>query len=94
VKKDDELDTSYGFPLFVEGEDRLGWLMTTSASCMEDKDSGQVVSSIDCYFMCQDGDMFKARIGFTPYFYIQVANDQEAEVEGWLRRKFEGCIRR
>ncbi len=37
--------------------------------------------------------MFKARIGFSPYFYLQVAHDQEAEVEGWLRRKFEGMIR-
>ena len=37
--------------------------------------------------------MFKARVGFAPYFYLQVAHDQETDVEGWLRRKFEGMIR-
>jgi hypothetical protein len=38
----------------------------------EDKDSGQVVSAVDCYFMCQDGSMFKARVLHAPYFYLQV----------------------
>ncbi|GAX75625.1 hypothetical protein CEUSTIGMA_g3069.t1 [Chlamydomonas eustigma] len=92
TKSDDILEGTLGFELFTEGEDKLGWLMTMSQSCLEDKDSSQVLSAVDCYFMCQDGDMFKARVGFSPYFYIQVSDDQEAEVEGWLRRKFEGMI--
>jgi DNA polymerase epsilon subunit 1 len=53
VKAEDVLESGFGFPLFEEGEDKLGWLVTISPSCMEDKDSGQVVSSVDCFFMCQ-----------------------------------------
>ncbi len=79
AKAEDALEASLGFDLFVEGEERLGWLMTVSPvrsihmsplltkydmlphalPCMqshtEDKDSGQVVSAVDCYFMCQVG---------------------------------------
>lgn len=38
----------------------------------EDRDSGQLVSAVDCYFMCQDGGMFKAKVVYAPYFYVQV----------------------
>ncbi len=38
----------------------------------EDKDKGVTASAVDCYFMCQDGSMFKARMHFSPYFYLQV----------------------
>ncbi|KAG1663133.1 hypothetical protein FOA52_000655 [Chlamydomonas sp. UWO 241] len=93
VEAEDVLEEGLGFPLFKEGEDKLGWLMTTSQSCMEDKDDGQLISSVDCFFMCQDGSMFKARVPFTPYFYIQVANNHESDVESWLRRMCEGSIR-
>jgi len=46
--------------------------LPTRQASHEDKDSGQVVSAVDCYFMCQDGSMFKARVLHAPYFYLQV----------------------
>lgn len=60
---------------------------------MLDKESGQMMSAVDLYFMCQDGSMFKARVPYAPYFYVVIRDDQEVEVEGWLRRKFEGSIK-
>lgn len=35
-------------------------------------DSRQTLSAVDCYFQCQDGSMFKARVPFAPYFYLLV----------------------
>jgi DNA polymerase epsilon subunit 1 len=38
---------------------------------LEDRESGQLVSAVDCYFMCQDGGMFKAKVTYAPYFYLR-----------------------
>ncbi|GLC51172.1 hypothetical protein PLESTB_000473800 [Pleodorina starrii] len=93
VRAEDALDEQLGFPLFTTGDDRLGWLMNIQSSHMADKDSGHVVASVDCYFMCQDGTMFKARLAFSPYFYVRVREGREVEAENYLRRKCEGAIR-
>lgn len=37
--------------------------------------------------------MFKARIPFAPYLYLQVSEGCEFEVEGALRRRFEGLVK-
>ncbi|WIA29248.1 hypothetical protein OEZ86_011756 [Tetradesmus obliquus] len=89
----DVLEAQLGWPLFTEGEDRLGWLLNFTTTSFEDKDTGQMLSAVDCYFQCQDGSMFKARVPHAPYFYLQVTDDAERDVEVWLRRKFEGRIR-
>ncbi|GIL42821.1 hypothetical protein Vafri_674, partial [Volvox africanus] len=94
VRAEDVLDEQLGFSLFTNGDDRLGWLMNIQSSHMADKDSGHVVAAVDCYFMCQDGSMFKARLAFSPYFYIRVQEGREAEAENYLRRKCEGAIRK
>lgn len=52
----------------------------------------QVVSCVACYFMCQNGDMFKSKVAFAPYFYLQIADGREMEVEALLRRKHEGAL--
>ena len=39
---------------------------------VEDRDTGNTVAAVNCYFMCQDGSMFKAQVRFAPYFYLQV----------------------
>lgn len=50
---EDTLEASFGFPLFSQGAERLGWLMNMQQSCASDKETGQLTSAIDCYFMCQ-----------------------------------------
>lgn len=37
--------------------------------------------------------MFKAQVDFSPYFYLQVKDDLEMEVDAWLRRKFARSLR-
>ena len=39
---------------------------------VEDRESSQTVAAVNCYFMCQDGSMFKAQVAFAPYFYLHV----------------------
>lgn len=89
---EDALDLRMGFPLFTEGPDRLGWLLNFTPCSLEDPESGKVLSAIACYFIQQDGAMFKGKYVFHPYFYVQVRGDAEAEVEAFLRKRFEGFI--
>eukprot|EP00879_Flechtneria_rotunda_P032197 GHRR01035364.1.p1 GENE.GHRR01035364.1~~GHRR01035364.1.p1 ORF type:complete len:234 (+),score=86.25 GHRR01035364.1:272-973(+) len=92
-KQSDLLEAQLGWPLFTEGEDRLGWLMNFTTTSYEDKETARTLSAVDCYFQCQDGSMFKARVPHAPYFYLEVKDDAERDVEVWLRRKFESRIR-
>jgi hypothetical protein len=45
----------------------LSFLQTS----VEDKESGNTIAAVNCYFMSQDGSMFKAQVAFSPYFYLQ-----------------------
>ncbi|KAK9830879.1 hypothetical protein WJX81_001263 [Elliptochloris bilobata] len=89
---DHVMDSVLGFPLVTDGEERLGWLMNLNATVMEDRESGNTVAAVNCYFMCQDGSMFKAQVAFAPYFYLHVQDDMEREVEAYLRRKHPAAI--
>ena len=70
----DALDARGGFSMFTDGPERLGWLMNYNTTSVEDKESGQVVSAVSCFLMCQNGDMFKCKVPFMPYFYLQVCD--------------------
>ena len=45
---------------------------TCVQTTVEDKESGNTVAAVNCYFMSQDGSMFKAQVHFSPYFYLQI----------------------
>eukprot|EP00892_Ulva_mutabilis_P006158 jgi/Ulvmu1/3914/UM018_0137.1 len=92
-KRQDDLDAQCGFVNYNEGPAKLGWLVNYNTCAIEDKDTGQLCSAVACYFMCQNGDMFKCKLQYAPYFYLQVKDDREMEVEAFLRRKFEGLIK-
>ena len=87
----DVLDAKCGFKLFRDGPPKLGWLINYNACSVEDKETERVASAVACYFMCQTGEMFKCKLPFAPYFYLQIKGDRELEVEAYLRRKFEGA---
>jgi hypothetical protein len=91
-KDQDDLDRTCGFHLFNDGPEKLGWLINFNTCSIEDKDSGQLCSAVACYFICQSGEMFKCKIQYSPYLYLQVKDDRELEVEAYLRRKFEGEV--
>ena len=47
---------------------------------------------MNCYFMQQDGETFKAQVKYAPYFLIATKPDCENDVEAFLRRRYEGKI--
>eukprot|EP00884_Botryococcus_braunii_P021811 jgi/Botrbrau1/8313/Bobra.0081s0002.1 len=87
-EEENALATSLGFPLHTEGPDRLGWLINLNATTIEDKETTQNVAAVNCYFISQDGSMFKAQVQFRPYLYLQVKVDMEQEMDAYLRRKY------
>jgi DNA polymerase epsilon subunit 1 len=58
-----------------------------------DADHATGRAAVDYYFLQDGGDSFKATIPYEPYFLIAVKVNHEAEVEEFLRRKFEGVVR-
>lgn len=92
--EEDALDAKMGFRLLSDtsGDRELGWLMNLGPCSIEDKDSGKVLSAIACYFQQQDGSMFKAKVPFAPYLYIQCKGECEQQIEEYLRRKYEGFV--
>jgi len=90
---DHVLDAALGFENYTDGPERLGWLMNMNSSQRLDKETGKVISCVSCYFMCQDGSMFKSQIDFFPYFYVIVKEGMEAEVDALLRRRLEGRLK-
>ncbi|KAJ4762241.1 Dna polymerase epsilon catalytic subunit a [Rhynchospora pubera] len=89
---EEQLESKLGFSLFTEGDKRLGWLLTFSPSSWEDEDTGKIYSCIDLYFVSQDGSTFKVKYKFKPYFYAATKEEMELEVDGYLRRRYEGQI--
>jgi hypothetical protein len=59
---------------------------------MEDKESGKVVSCVTCYFMCQDGSMFKAQVEHAPYFFLHVKVRPGRLHSGGVVRYTLGCL--
>lgn len=53
-------------------EGALPKLLVMLQTTLEDSESGHSLSGINCYFMRQDGTMFKAQVTYAPYFYLQV----------------------
>ncbi|XP_051120943.1 DNA polymerase epsilon catalytic subunit A-like [Andrographis paniculata] len=92
LNAEEQLESRLGFDLFTEGERRLGWLLTFASSSWEDQETRKVYSSVDLYFVCQDGSMFKAKYKYRPYFYAATKEKMELDVEAYLRRRYEGEV--
>ena len=90
--KDDKLDARFGFGKYVDGPTRTGWLLNIQPTVTTDKETNQCKSAVDLYFLQEDGHRFKICLPFCPYFLIRVKDGTEAEVEQYLRRKFEGKL--
>ena len=88
-----ELEAALGFPLHADGGDRLGWLLNVNATLVDDRAAARAVAAVNCYFVAQDGAMFKAQIPFAPYLYLVVAPGREGEVDAWLRRAHGRAVR-
>ncbi|KAJ3080643.1 DNA polymerase epsilon catalytic subunit, partial [Quaeritorhiza haematococci] len=49
-------------------------------------------SAVDLYFLEEDGGTFKTSVIYEPYFYIMCKAGTHAEVEEYLRKKFERSL--
>ena len=78
-----------GFEGVDGAEERVGWLTNFVATQVVDEEGGGTVrSGVDCFFMCEDGSTFRCTVRADPYFYVIPRWGREAEVEGYLQRKF------
>jgi DNA polymerase epsilon subunit 1 len=87
-----DVDAAFGYTALAEGETRLGYLLNVQPATVKDDESGAELSAIDFYFVCQDGTSFRATKVYSPYFYVGLFDESFDEVEGLLRRRFEGLI--
>lgn len=83
-----QIDESMGFARYEAGRPREGWLVNvqpTTVALGDDRVPGGR-AALDCYFIEQDGQTFKATVEYEPYFLIAVRKGRESEVEEWLKR--------
>jgi DNA polymerase epsilon subunit 1 len=63
-----------------------------SQTTVQDPETQKEFSAVNCYFMQQDGQTFKAQVRYAPYFLLATKPDCEHDVEAFLRRRHEGKI--
>lgn len=63
------------------------------STILEDSDYPSGRAAVDFYFLEDNGGSFKATVPYEPYFFVASKVNHEAEVEEYLRRKFESQIR-
>lgn len=88
----DRIDEKLGYSRFLDGEDRVGWLVNMHATVRRYAESPDGRNGVDLYFIKEDGSTFKATYFYEPYFYVICKPNCEAEVEDFLRRKFKQVI--
>lgn len=83
-----QIDESMGFARYESGRRKEGWLVNvqpTTVALDDDRAPGGR-AALDCYFIEEDGQTFKATIEYEPYFLIACRKGREGEVEEWLKR--------
>ncbi|PWW72129.1 DUF1744-domain-containing protein [Tuber magnatum] len=89
-----DIDEQMGFARFEAGPKRVGWLVNMKSTILEDDQVTGGKAGVDFYFLDDYGESFKATVLYDPYFLIATKRGNEPEVEEWLRRKFEGIIKK
>jgi len=93
VRLGNAIDEQMGFTRYDSGPRKVGWLVNMQSTIIEvEGSSGK--AGVDFYFLDGEGDSFKATVIHDPYFLIATNPGTEGEVEEWLRRKFEGLIKK
>ncbi|KAI1074006.1 DUF1744-domain-containing protein [Whalleya microplaca] len=83
-----QIDEAMGFARYESGRRREGWLVNvqpTTVALDDDRVPGGR-AALDCYFIEEDGQYFKATVEYEPYFVIACRKGRESEVEEWLKR--------
>ena len=72
----------------------MGWLVNIKSTSIEEERIPEGKAGLDCYFIEEDGDTFKATLEYEPYFLIAVRRGHEGEVEEWCKRvPGEGAVK-
>ena len=80
------------FPAFQISANSLNEPFSIHAiqTTIQEPETGKEFSAVNCYFMQQDGETFKAQVRYAPYFLLATKPDCEHDVEAFLRRRYEG----
>ncbi|KAK0701351.1 hypothetical protein B0T21DRAFT_115811, partial [Apiosordaria backusii] len=89
-----QIDENMGFARYDAGRKREGWLVNVQSTSIDDPriPGGGGRAALDCYFIEEDGQTFKATVEFEPYFLIACRKGHEGEVEEWCKRVPGGGI--
>nr|XP_032624220.1 DNA polymerase epsilon catalytic subunit A-like [Chelonoidis abingdonii] len=90
-QRTDRLDAQFGFERAKEPGEKTGWLVNMHPTEVLDDDK-RLVSSVDYYFIQEDGSRFKVALPYKPYFYIATRKGCEREVSSFLSKKYQGKI--
>ena len=92
--KSPKLGTPPLFPAFQISANSRTKPFSTHAiqTTIQEPETGKEFSAVNCYFMQQDGETFKAQVRYAPYFLLATKPDCEHDVEAFLRRRYEGKI--
>eukprot|EP01133_Synstelium_polycarpum_P000195 gene195-234_t len=71
---------------------REGWLLNMKPSSSKERETGIDKASIELFFIQDDATSFRAWVTYNPYFYVYVKDGHHAEVEAYLKRKYEQKI--
>lgn len=91
VRRLDAVDAMMGFER-IEDLDapKKGWLVNMHSTVLAQEGRQGGIAAVDYYFLDEEGGSFKVLLAYDPYFYVQVAEGHEAEVEEWMRKALEG----
>ncbi|CAJ2509442.1 Uu.00g144680.m01.CDS01 [Anthostomella pinea] len=83
-----QIDESMGFARYESGRRKEGWLVNVQPTTigLDDERVPGGRAALDCYFIEEDGQTFKATVEYEPYFLIAVRRGHESEVEEWVKR--------
>uniref|UniRef100_A0A8C4Y6G4 DNA polymerase epsilon catalytic subunit n=1 Tax=Gopherus evgoodei TaxID=1825980 RepID=A0A8C4Y6G4_9SAUR len=90
-QRTDRLDAQFGFERPKEPGEKTGWLINMHPTEILDDDK-RLVSSVDYYFIQEDGSRFKVALPYKPYFYIATRKGCEREVSSFLSKRYQGKI--
>lgn len=93
VRQGNAIDEQMGFARYDSGPKKVGWLVNMQSTTIEAEGTAGK-AGVDFYFLDGEGASFKATVIYDPYFLIATKPGTEGEVEEWLRRKFEGLIKK
>eukprot|EP00768_Dysnectes_brevis_P005400 gnl/Dysnectes_brevis/3887_a5028_282.p1 GENE.gnl/Dysnectes_brevis/3887_a5028_282~~gnl/Dysnectes_brevis/3887_a5028_282.p1 ORF type:complete len:2152 (+),score=783.83 gnl/Dysnectes_brevis/3887_a5028_282:42-6497(+) len=87
IQKRDTLDSKLGIPR-LSVDRTVGWLYTVTETSVELSETSHYVSAVECFFMRQNGSLFKISYPFRPYFLIRADPSQFKTVEGALSKQY------